>query len=152
MTLWSEVSRRLWAALIRRLIDGLLQFDNVIVYGDTENISDRVGDVTFNFSDVNSYSLAVTLSERGGVATRRGAFCAHPYVWRLMGIPQEALESYIDCDDGGTPGMIRVSFGIYNTEEEVDEFLQILADVIEKTRAEIAGYEAEGMDVFPKEY
>ena len=22
-----------------------------------------------------------------------------------------------------TPGMIRVSFGIYNTEEEVDEFL-----------------------------
>ena len=138
--------------LNQKLVDGLLKMENVIVYGDTEDISDRVGVVTFNFSDVNSFNLAFNLKRLGGIATRRGAFCAHPYVWRLMGIPQEALESYIDCDDGGTPGMIRVSFGIYNTEEEVDEFLQILADVIEKTRAEIAGYEAEGMDVFPKEY
>ena len=35
-----------------------------------------------------------------------------------------------DCGDSGTPGMIRVSFGIYNTEEEVDEFLNVLAEAI----------------------
>ena len=69
-----------------------------------------------------------------------------------MVIPQEKLTEYIDCDDGGTPGMIRVSFGIYNTEEEVDEFLRILADVTEQTRIEIAGNIEEGLDVFPPEF
>ena len=138
--------------LIRRMIDGLLKLDNVIVYGDTEDISDRVGVVTFNFSDVNSANLAGNLKRLGGVATRRGAFCAHPYVWRLMGIPQEELETFIDCDDGKTPGMIRVSFGIYNTEEEVDEFLKILAEMIDYTKEEVAGYIEEGLDPYPAAY
>ena len=124
-------------ALIHRLIDGLKQFDNVIIYGDTEDISDRVGVVTFNFSDVNSYFLATNLSKMGGVATRRGAFCAHPYVWRLMGIPDEKVSDFEECGDSGTPGMIRISFGIYNTEEEVDRFLEILPAVLEATKAQV---------------
>ncbi|MBR5344914.1 MAG: aminotransferase class V-fold PLP-dependent enzyme [Clostridia bacterium] len=133
--------------LIRRLIDGLKQFDNVIIYGDSEDISDRVGVVTFNFSDVNSMILATRLAD-SGTAIRRGAFCAHPYVWRLMGIPEDELEFFIDCIDGKTPGMIRVSFGIYNTEEEVDEFLQILADVLPGARAETASIDND----FPAAY
>ena len=111
--------------LVRRLIDGLKKMDHVIIYGDYENIADRVGVVTFNFSDANSYFVASRLSEKGA-ATRRGAFCAHPYVWRLMGIDEEEAASFEGCTDGKTAGMIRVSFGIYNTEEEVDEFLQLL--------------------------
>ena len=138
--------------LVRRMIDGLLKLDNVIVYGDTENISDRVGVVTFNFTDINSYNLAYNLKQLGGIATRRGAFCAHPYVWRLMGIPQEDLENYVDCGDGGTPGMIRVSFGIYNTEEEVDEFLRRLPEIMEQTRAQVAENIAEGLDTYPPEF
>ena len=122
--------------LIRRLIDGLKQMENVIIYGDADNISDRVGVVTFNFSDTNSYMVALKLAEMGA-ATRRGAFCAHPYVWRLMNVPQDALEEFVDCGDGGTPGMIRVSFGIYNTEEEVDEFLSILTEAKKAARAEL---------------
>ena len=108
--------------LVRRLIDGILKMDNAVVYGDTEDISDRVGVVTFNLTDVNSMHLAMKLSEKG-VATRRGAFCAHTYVWRLLGVSDEAAKELVECGEGGTPGMIRVSFGIYNTEEEVDEFL-----------------------------
>ena len=122
------------AALNHRLIDGLKRLPNVIIYGDTEDLSDRVGVVSFNFSDVNTYVLAVTLMEMGGVATRRGAFCAHPYVWRLMGIPDEMLDSFEECTDVNTPGMIRVSFGIYNTEDEVDALLRLLPAAIEKAK------------------
>lgn len=123
--------------LIRKLIDGLQEYDTAIIYGDTENISDRVGVVSFNFSDVNSHLLAEQLSKIGGVATRRGAFCAHPYVWRLLGIdPDGAVEAYSSCDSVYTPGMIRVSFGIYNTEEEVDEFLKYLPEAIKAAKAE----------------
>lgn len=121
-------------ALIRRLMDGLKKMDNVVIYGDSENISDRVGVVTFNFNDANSLLVAQRIANQGG-ATRRGAFCAHPYVWRLMNIPDDQLEWYVECTDGKTPGMIRVSFGIYNTEAEVDEFLGMVAEAVRSVRA-----------------
>ncbi len=123
-------------ALNRKLIDGLMKLDNVIIYGDSENIDDRVGVVTFNFSDINSYILATTLSEVGGVATRRGAFCAHPYVWRLMDLTDEEIESFAHCTDMKTAGMVRISFGIYNTEEEVDQFLAMMPEMMQKSSPE----------------
>lgn len=121
--------------LNRKIIDGLKELPNVIIYGDTEDISDRVGVVTFNFSDINTYYISQKLSELGGVATRRGAFCAHPYVWRLMGIDDEKVHSFANCTDVNTAGMVRVSFGIYNNEEEVDKFLELMPSVMEAAKA-----------------
>lgn len=72
------------------------------------------------------------MSKRYGIATRRGAFCANPYVWRLYGLTDEEVHNYAECSDINTPGMIRVSFGIYNTEEEVDYLLKVLPDAIRK--------------------
>ncbi len=123
-------------ALNRKLIDGLKQLDNVIIYGDSENIDDRVGVVTFNFSDINSYILALNLSEIGGVATRRGAFCAHPYVWRLMKLTDKEIEKFANCISMKTAGMVRISFGIYNTEEEVDQFLSMMPDIMKESTPE----------------
>ena len=48
--------------LNRKLIDGLKKLPNVIVYGDSENIDDRVGVVTFNFSDINIHRLSQHIS------------------------------------------------------------------------------------------
>ena len=123
--------------LNRRLIDGLKKFDNIVLYGDSENIDDRVGVVTFDFSDLNSYYLAVALKEYGGVATRRGSFCAHPYVWRLKGISDDEVGSFENCEAAHSPGMVRVSFGIYNTVEEVDKFLEVLPKAIEEAKKEV---------------
>ena len=120
--------------LVRKLVDGLLKLPNVIVYGDTEDISDRVGVVSFNFTDVNTYVLATILASNFGVATRRGAFCAHPYVWRLMGITNDELQGFLECTDVNTAGMLRVSFGIYNTDAEVDEFLAMMPDALEQAK------------------
>ncbi len=120
--------------LNKRLIDGLKKYDDMIIYGDSENIDDRVGVVSFNFSDINTKLVADQLAGLGGVATRRGAFCAHPYVWRLMGIPDSMVSTFESCGDAKTPGMIRVSFGIYNTEEEVDAFLEVLPKAMEAAR------------------
>ena len=68
---------------------------------------------------------------------RRGAFCAHPYVWRLMGISEDRLGEFEECTDVNTPGMIRISFGIYNTEEEVDKLLEMLPSLIELAKQEV---------------
>ena len=127
-------------ALNRRLIDGLLKLENVIVYGDTENIDDKTGVVSFNFSDINSMVLAKRLANSGGIATRRGAFCAHPYVWRLMKINPDELQGFVECEDVNTAGMIRVSFGIYNTKEEVDQFLEFLPKAMEMAKEDMDHY------------
>jgi len=37
---------------------------------------------------------------------------------------------YVNCGDIDSPGMIRISFGIYNTVEEVDELLWILDEIL----------------------
>lgn len=122
--------------LNRKLIDGLKKYDKEsydhysIIYGDSENLDDRVGVVTFNFEGLNSFYVATRLKSQGAVATRRGQFCAHTYVWRLMGISDEEAKSFVTCTDMNTPGMIRISFGVYNNEEEVDKFLEILDDIL----------------------
>ena len=51
-----------------------------------------------------------------------------------MGISNEEAEGFENCIDMKTPGMIRVSFGIYNTEEEVDQFLDVLGKLIDESR------------------
>ena len=126
--------------LMRKLIDGLLKIDNMIVYGDTEDISDKVGVVSFNISDLNTLVLAKRLAASGAIATRRGAFCAHPYVWRLMKLNDDVVKGFRECTDVNTAGMIRVSFGIYNTEEEVDAFLEFLPQAIELAREDVKTY------------
>ena len=114
--------------LNQRLMDGLKKIDNVVIYGDSEDLSDRVGVISFNFTDVNSYQLATKMADTKGIATRRGAFCANPYVWRLWGLTEEEVRGFQECSSESTPGMIRASFGIYNTEEEVDEFLKAIEE------------------------
>ena len=123
-------------ALNRKLIDGLKKLDNIVIYGDTENIDDRVGVVSFNFNNINSLILATYISDNGGVATRRGAFCAHPYVWRLMKLTESEIASFEGCTDIKTAGMIRISLGIYNTEEEVQKFLDMMPYLMEKSTVE----------------
>ncbi|MDO4532134.1 MAG: aminotransferase class V-fold PLP-dependent enzyme [Coriobacteriia bacterium] len=127
-------------ALVRKMVDGLLAIDNIVIYGDTEDTTDRVGVVSFNTPDINTHVLAKRLASSYAVATRRGAFCAHPYVWRLMNIPDNDVRGFLECVDVNTAGMLRVSFGIYNTEEEVEEFLQALPEAIKLAQADAEFY------------
>ena len=75
--------------------------------------------------------MAQTLADRYGIAVRQEAFCSHPYVFRLLGIPNEEILEEMEEDDFSMPGMVRVSFGIYNTEEEVDTFLDAVREKAE---------------------
>jgi len=116
------------------MYDGLQSIDGITVYGDTENIEDKVGVVTFNLNGMKDSELAQRLADQGGIAERQGAFCSHPYVFRLLGIPDEVITEEMYEDDFSMPGMVRVSFGIYNTEEEVDQFLEILKVIADKAK------------------
>ena len=115
--------------LLRKAIDGLLAIDGVTVYGDTENISDKIGIVTFNIDGVNYTDVASSLADTAGIDVGKGTFGAQPYVFRLLGLPNTVEEKE---GSASMPGMVRVSLGVYNTEEEIDVLLSTVRGIAEQ--------------------
>ena len=52
-----------------------------------------------------------------------------------MNISDETVHGFENCTDANTAGMVRVSFGIYNNETDVDNFLALMPEVMEDARA-----------------
>ena len=101
--------------LTARALEGLLARDYVEVYGPKDPEA-RGGVVSFNLRGIHPHDVA-TLLDREGIAIRAGHHCAQP----LM----RALD---------VPATCRVSFYLYNTQEEVERFLAALDRVWEAMR------------------
>jgi selenocysteine lyase/cysteine desulfurase len=121
------------AELTAHALRRLQAIDGVEVYGLTEpeRASERVGVIPFNVRGADHYKVAAVLSFEGAIAVRNGCFCAHPYILRLLKVPaEEALRHQEEIMTGkrrGLPGLVRISFGCYNTVEEVDHAADMLA-------------------------
>lgn len=116
--------------LMKMLIDGMKNFNEVTLYADNENIEDRLGIVVFNIDRLNYEMVGEYLSSIRGIAVRQGGFCAHPYTRRLLGIKSYEVEEYIKKN--GMPGMVRISLGAYNSEKEVNIFLETIEYICRK--------------------
>lgn len=114
------------------LFDGLVSIPKIINYGDMENRDDRLGIGVFNIQSVYHHDAAELLAKLYGISVRQGWFCAHPYCRRLMRISEKSASAFIHDDNERMPGMIRVSFGIYNEVEEVEYFLNVINDIVKK--------------------
>lgn len=70
------------------------------------------------------------LAHEGAIGVRNGCFCSHPYVLHLLGVGREGYRHFRDEVLAGTkahvPGMVRVSFGLYNTRADVDVLIEML--------------------------
>lgn len=97
--------------LTRYLYDKLTDIDNVICYGDSENIH---GIVAFNIENMNAHDVAKILDEIKNICVRSGYHCAIPAI------------KHIGADKFG--GTIRASVHYYNNKEEI----QILAETVEE--------------------
>lgn len=88
-------------------LNRLSEFKNVTVYGPPA-VTERGGVVAFNVRGVHPHDLGHILSEQG-IAVRAGHHCCQPLMrqYDLM-------------------GTARASFYVYNTEDEVDVFVQEL--------------------------
>jgi cysteine desulfurase/selenocysteine lyase len=113
------------------------------VYGITDpaRAAEKVGVVPFSVDGTSHYLVAAILSVEGGIGVRNGCFCAHPYVRHLLRVsPDQARTCQREVRSGikaNTPGLVRVSFGCYNDESEVDWFVDRLERVV---RGEYQGH------------
>lgn len=102
----------------------------VKLYGSSDNETRRVGIIPFNIIGIPHDVIAKTLSEDAGIAVRSGCFCAHPYVQRLLSISKSEMDIYRSHPKLSKPGLVRLSFGLYNNFNEIDIFINKLNKII----------------------
>jgi selenocysteine lyase/cysteine desulfurase len=108
----------------------LRQISDIEIYGDYENYNNRVGIIPFNIKGLHHNLVAEALSYEAGIAVRTGCFCAHPYVQKLLSIPDEDVEDFMRYSKEERPGMIRASFGLYNSFSEADYFIGMIDRIV----------------------
>ena len=102
------------------------------LYGSTDpaRTADRLGVIPINMGDMPHELLAAILSYESGIGVRAGCFCAHPYVIELLGYDAahvaQMRDRILSGDRTGVPGMVRVSFGVYNSKADVDALVAAL--------------------------
>ncbi|WP_416148055.1 aminotransferase class V-fold PLP-dependent enzyme [Salipaludibacillus sp. HK11] len=96
-----------------RTINGLTKVEGVRIIGP-KGEEDRLGVVAFFIEGIDGQEIAMILDQHYDIAVRAGLHCA-PMTHDL----------YETTDKG----VIRVSFGLYNTESEVDKFLVAINEI-----------------------
>ncbi|MBO6113451.1 MAG: SufS family cysteine desulfurase [Lachnospiraceae bacterium] len=99
--------------LTKRALDGMIKIPHITVYG-SDKAKNHTGILTFKIDDVHPHDISEVLIA-DGIAVRAGHHCAQPLLQYL-----------------GVNSTTRASFMFYNTEEEIDRFLESIATVRER--------------------
>ncbi|MCM1034402.1 MAG: cysteine desulfurase [Paludibacter sp.] len=100
-------------ALTRYAEQRLKEIAGLNIYAVDE---DKAGVISFNAEGIHPYDIGVLLDQQG-IAVRTGHHCAEPLIEYL-----------------GVAGTVRISFGLYNTQEEVDTFIGALKRALSMLR------------------
>lgn len=117
----------------------------VVIYGETDTRKvPRAGVIAFNLRHLPHGLVAAALSDYFNIAVRNDCFCAQPYVKEQLrgGPPVESActsDNTGSCDVVHRPGMVRASFGVFTTHEDIaalDEALQWISAHADTLRAQ----------------
>ncbi len=120
------------AELVATTLRGMDEIDGLRVFGDRDptRARERTGVIPFAVDGLPHALVAAILAAEHGIGTRNGCFCAQPYLAHLLGAtPHDAhvaRERLLAGDLEHVPGLVRVSFGLYNDEHDVDRLLHAL--------------------------
>lgn len=94
--------------LLKYATSKLREIDGIKFYGESP---EKASLISFNIDEIHSYDLGMLL-DKMGIAVRTGHHCADTVMQHF-----------------GIQGTIRISFGMYNTKEEIDIFIAALNQV-----------------------
>jgi len=104
----------------------LKSIPGITLYSQTSIDEPRIGVIPFNIQGITHERVATVLSNQAGIAVRTGCFCTQPYIQRLLAISPKHMEFYRKNVDAPRPGVVRISFGLYNDFSEIDVVAQLL--------------------------
>lgn len=100
-------------SLAERFLAGVREIPGIALYGAFGQPM-RSAIVSLNVGDIDSAEISDALMQGWGIATRPGAHCA-PLMHRALGTERQ--------------GVVRFSFGYFNTTEEVETAIDALCDL-----------------------
>lgn len=100
-------------ALADRFLAGVREIPGITLYGAFDQPT-RSAIVSLNVGDIDSAEISDALMQGWGIATRPGAHCA-PLMHRALGTERQ--------------GVVRFSFGYFNTDGEVDAAIDAVRDL-----------------------
>jgi cysteine desulfurase family protein len=104
--------------LTEYLIERIINIDGISCYGQL-SAKRKTGIISFNFDGVHCSEVAHVLDRGFNIAVRSGLHCA-PMAHRAIG-----------TFPGGT---VRVSLGLFNTKEHIDELISALSEIAKEVR------------------
>jgi selenocysteine lyase/cysteine desulfurase len=120
------------AELTAYALDQLKLIAPLKIYGETDvtTVHNRLGVIPLNVTGMSHFLAAAILGTEYGIGVRNGCFCAHPYLLHLMRLTSEESDrvrhDILSNNRRDMPGLVRISFGMYNTAAEVDVVVQAL--------------------------
>ncbi|HLE51941.1 MAG TPA: aminotransferase class V-fold PLP-dependent enzyme [Anaerolineales bacterium] len=114
----------------------MTQVPGLQIYGDGDpaRAAERLGVIPFKIEGYSHFLVAAILGFEFGIGVRSGCFCAHPYILHLLGLsPEQARtvrERMLAGDKSNMPGLVRISFGLYNTILDIDALVEALTDIV----------------------
>jgi cysteine desulfurase / selenocysteine lyase len=123
------------ASLTQYALEGLARIPGLRIFGDRDpdHAENRLGVIPIQLEQVTHFLAAAILGYEFGIGVRSGCFCAHPYILHLLGLnKEEAAEvrrRMIGGDKSEMPGLIRASFGLYNSIEDINTLLDALVQI-----------------------
>ncbi len=121
--------------LTRYALEQLARVPNLRMFGcpDPEKTANRLGVIPVVVEGMSHYLVAAILGYEYGIGVRNGCFCAHPYLLNLLGVSEDRAgwvrSSILSHDRREVPGLVRISFGLYNEKEDVDVLVNALLDI-----------------------
>jgi selenocysteine lyase/cysteine desulfurase len=116
--------------LAARLRRGLASIDGVRLLGASAR---NLPVATFVVEGVSHALVAARLSAEYGIGVRHGCFCAHPYLLRLLHLPEHEVAAYRDAvsrgDRSHIPGAVRASAGLSTGPADIDRFIEAVATI-----------------------
>ena len=125
-------------ALITKALNLIEQIEHVIIYGDTNRRRcPRAASISFNIRGLDHGLVAAILNDYHNIAVRNACFCAHPYVKEMIIEEIVGRGKNLDKIDFNAElkikaGMVRASFGIYSTKNDVDALVSAIKDIAAK--------------------
>ncbi len=87
--------------------------------------------ISFSVKDASSVKVAERLNTEFGIGVRAGSFCAYRAVRRLLGVRDDdkIAAAVRNGDTSLIPKVIRASFGLCNSEADVDRLITALTEI-----------------------
>lgn len=121
-------------------LERLSKLPGVKLYGSSLDCQDRISIIPFNIDEIDHTITARVLSNEKGISVRNGCFCAQPYIQKLLKLDKAKINALIKNPNVPRPGMVRVSFGLYNTFSEIDFFVDSIRYISEHKEFYIKKY------------